>query len=457
MSTCVVSPLSTASSTPQQTSFLIHNERRSDGIQLPKEIAELKSTIFKFENTKELDENRARSVQVLDTAPKKSRRSRYSRLRKRFSTTSTVFAKSTIINPNFSQVNYCIAALLQARIFDDLFNADASTDYPAEFNIETSLPPELGGVCLDISVDVLELETENDEELREKILNLEVPTIDTIYRFIGTIFERAKYSVECNILAFIYVNRMTHNKNYALTMDSWRGFWVSAIILAQKVWDDRPVRTSSFADMIPNTTKDQMRFLELSGFRLLDFGTRVKPSTYARHYFELRNLYVEIVGKEASETWNVAPLSVAEGQRLEYRSSLPCMQYQYSTASTIVLQPPIETWTGKSISSGRSCFAANHSSSSSSIASNACNPVAAVDMMLLSPISQQSSVTTQQHTKMSSIPCSMQLVDARLSLTCVSNSSMNSNVTNSKRRVRGNSKTTEDIHPVSSSARYIIS
>lgn len=168
-------------------------------------------------------------------------------------------------------------------------------------------------------------------------------------------------------------------------------------------------------------------------------------------------MYVEIVGKEASETWNVAPLSVAEGQRLEYRSSLPCMQYQYSTASTIVLQPPMEVWTTKSISSGSSCFAANHSSSFSSVTSNTCNPSAAVNMMLFSPMSQHSSATTQQQTTMSSIPCSMQLVDAHLSLTCVSNSSMNSNLTASKRRVRGNSKTTEDIHPVSSSARYIIS
>lgn len=65
-----------------------------------------------------------------------------------------------------------------------MYNPDLSVDFPSEFRLETTLPAEEGGITLEITDDVLEFETENDEELREKILNLEVPTIDTIYKYV---------------------------------------------------------------------------------------------------------------------------------------------------------------------------------------------------------------------------------------------------------------------------------
>lgn len=81
--------------------------------------------------------------------------------------------------------SYSIAAILQAQIFDDLFNPDISVDVPPEFCLQTGLSPEEGGVTADISEIVLDFETQNDEELREKILSFEVPTIDTIYRYVS--------------------------------------------------------------------------------------------------------------------------------------------------------------------------------------------------------------------------------------------------------------------------------
>lgn len=427
MSACFVSPLSTAT-TPAEL-FGSHSHQCSSGIQLPAEVAGLRNSIFAFESRDAGAKSTASSAPATETTPKKSRRhSRRSRLGKRFSTTSTVLAKSTITNPNFSQVNYCIAAILQAQIFDDLYNPDLSVDFPSEFRLETALPAEEGGITLEITDDVLEFETENDEELREKILNLEVPTIDTIYKFISTIFFRANYSVECNILSLIYVTRMTQRKYFALTMDSWRGFWVSSVILAQKVWDDRPVRTSSFALMISGTTTEQLKVLELSGFRLLDFGTRVKPSTYAKYYFELRRLYGEIVGAEAFETWNIAPLGIAEGRRLEYRSSLPGMQYQYDETDQSMKAIPV------------------NSTASTYTASR---------MAIVSPMTTISHSSRQD----GSVASSNKLMEAQLMLSSsvYSTSSSVGSYGGSKRRVKGSSKTTEDIHPISSSARYIIS
>lgn len=355
--------------------------------------------------------------------------------------------------------------------------------------METGLLPEEGGVVHQIAPEVLEFETRNDEDLRDRILRFEVPTIDTIYRYIVTIIDRAHYSLECNILALIYINRMTQRKNFALMMDNWRGFWISAVILAQKVWDDRPVRTSSFADMIPNTTKDQMRVLELSAFRLLDFGTRVKPSTYAKYYFELRRLYGEIVGAEGFETWNVSPLTVAEGRRLEYRSSLPGMQYQSSHNANISRNKnrqsqSVVTTTLATKSTGTiSRTTLSISSSAATFSEEYFHKQQSQKRVL-----QQSSVQQHDHqhqvptTDITSNPIKSPALSAYASTNTVSNqpdfqvsscassysttsscsstsskTSSSSTLIGNKRRVRGHSKTTEDLQPLSSSARYIIS
>lgn len=63
-----------------------------------------------------------------------------------------------------------------------MYNPDLSIHSPSEFRLETTLSAEEGGITLNNSDEVLAFETENDDELREKILNLEVPTIDTIYK-----------------------------------------------------------------------------------------------------------------------------------------------------------------------------------------------------------------------------------------------------------------------------------
>ena len=51
-----------------------------------------------------------------------------------------------------------------------------------EYNVDTKLAPEYGGVMNSVPESVLNHETMNDLELREKIVRGVVPTIDTIFR-----------------------------------------------------------------------------------------------------------------------------------------------------------------------------------------------------------------------------------------------------------------------------------
>ncbi len=54
-------------------------------------------------------------------------------------------------------------------------------DFP-QFNIEIDLPPEYGGPAREISEQVLNHEALDDLQLRQKLIDGAVPTVDTIYR-----------------------------------------------------------------------------------------------------------------------------------------------------------------------------------------------------------------------------------------------------------------------------------
>lgn len=115
-------------------------------------------------------------------------------------------------------------------------------------------------------------------------------------RFISWVHQSANYSAQCNIVAFIYVKRMMDAKAI-LTVRNWRGMWLGAVVLAQKVFDDCSLRTSSFASILPGVTKSELKALEFKVFSMLNFCTGVKPSVYARFYFELREIFKSITGE----------------------------------------------------------------------------------------------------------------------------------------------------------------
>jgi hypothetical protein len=256
-------------------------------------------------------------LELVDQSPQKNKTTL-------LNSTSTVVASDTILNPNFDQFLFCISAILQAQIFDDEGCSEINKNKYPEFNLLTSLPPELGGLyssAQEMSESVLHHETVNDSRLREKILNGSVPTIDTIFRFINHIFDQSKYSPECNIISLIYVNRLTSASKTPLTMLNWRGIWVGAVLLAQKVWDDQPLKTSSFASILPSVDKKTLKNIEMKAFILVEYVTGVKPSLYAKYYFELRQLFLEIMGTNYEQEWSMKPLSIVKANQLMYRSN----------------------------------------------------------------------------------------------------------------------------------------
>jgi hypothetical protein len=125
-----------------------------------------------------------------------------------------------------------------------------------------------------------------------------------------------KITPEVNIIALVYVNRLASNAQVVLTMANWRAVWLTSIILAQKMWNDRPVKTGSFAKFFPPLDKTMLRSLEARALQLLEYSVGVKPSLYVKYYFELRQLFTTIMGFKLSE-WRVKPLTVRNAYRLD--------------------------------------------------------------------------------------------------------------------------------------------
>jgi len=220
---------------------------------------------------------------------------------RKYSTTSSVFAEQSITNPDYQRTLYCISCILQAELFDDLADSAVGSQLHPELVINTTLPPHLGGLVECVPEDILERECRDDPELRREIEHGQVPTVDTILRFISWLHQSAKYSAQCNIIAFIYIKRMMDAK-LILTMNNWRGMWLGSVVLAQKVWDDSSLRTSSFASILPGVAKSELKALELKIFTLLNYCTSVKPSVFARFYFELREIFKNITGEFCDAT-----------------------------------------------------------------------------------------------------------------------------------------------------------
>lgn len=147
-------------------------------------------------------------------------------------------------------------------------------------------------------------------------------------RFISILQHSMQYSMECIIMAFVYINRICGNESsrIALTGSNWSMLWITSVLLAQKYWDDIPLKISHFTDILPSITRAHLHSLELRAFALLDFSLAVPTLVYVKVYFELREVYGQMMGG----LWRqlpARPLSPRDTRAHEQRSTLATRQH----------------------------------------------------------------------------------------------------------------------------------
>lgn len=169
----------------------------------------------------------------------------------------------------------------------------------------------------------------------------EVPALRYIYSFLKQVFEVGQFDAECCVIMLVYINRLIGVTQVPLTQSNWKPVTITALVLAQKVWDDTPLINADFSILYPALTVKDINVLERKFLDLLDFKLSVSPSLYAQYYFELRSICKENAPQpEGNEV-------VGEGQRSDNWIHLS-KQYQkkkyYYKQRTMVLNyitPPI--------------------------------------------------------------------------------------------------------------------
>ena len=146
-----------------------------------------------------------------------------------------------------------------------------------------------------------------------------VPPLMEIMSFLNHLYQNNQYSPSCNIIALTYMMRMCFMYQVRLTLTNWRLIWISAISLAQKVWDDYEFKSTKFLALIPSASKSQVARAERKFLSLIRWHTTLKPSEYALNYFELRKTFRDITLVQQTEP-DCSPcrvLSIVKAKRIE--------------------------------------------------------------------------------------------------------------------------------------------
>lgn len=214
--------------------------------------------------------------------------------RVRSNSTSTLFVKSTVSQPNLEDTLRCVALALHYIIVDGHQQKD----------------PVLLGHKFDEKKFPL-----TDQEVPSNY-HTAIPADEEIYTFMHQLFNAAALSAECGIITLVYVNRAIMYTSLTLHAVNWKRVLLGAILMASKVWDDQAVWNVDFCSIMPKIAVDDMNDLERTFLEMLKFNINVDSSVYTKYYFELREL-----AEEAHRSFPLEPLSRERAQKLEAMSS----------------------------------------------------------------------------------------------------------------------------------------
>jgi len=203
--------------------------------------------------------------------------------------TSSVNVSSTIVEPNMAELISSVSTMLHCQMMRDMDSDEKKKKMLPYF-------------C--------------EEHYLNRVVK-DIPAVKSIYGFLKQVFEVGQFNPECCVISLVYINRLIGVTGVPLTQSNWKPISISALVLAQKVWDDTPLINADFSILYPALTVKEINFLERKFLDLLEFKLTVSASLYAQYYFELRS-----ISEENAQTFSLKPLTKLGGRRLELRSNL---------------------------------------------------------------------------------------------------------------------------------------
>lgn len=98
--------------------------------------------------------------------------------------------------------------------------------------------------------------------------------------FILSILHQGIFSVSAFIVSVIYLSRFKESSHITLHACTWRPLFLTALLLADKVWEDKPVRNSSLAKLFPVLSNAELNRMEREFLGEIRFNVLMKPDLF---------------------------------------------------------------------------------------------------------------------------------------------------------------------------------
>eukprot|EP01006_Ploeotia_vitrea_P026491 TRINITY_DN59465_c0_g1_i1.p1 TRINITY_DN59465_c0_g1~~TRINITY_DN59465_c0_g1_i1.p1 ORF type:complete len:252 (-),score=119.31 TRINITY_DN59465_c0_g1_i1:116-871(-) len=195
----------------------------------------------------------------------------------RSSSTSSLFIDSAIINPHSDEIIMGVSTMLHCQMVRDIDSSHVRKNKFPYFAEERYA---------------------NVRTNRNKI-----PDAEKIFAWLSEVFQVGEFYAEVAVVTLVYINRLIGLVNMPLTASNWKPVTITALLVAQKVWDDSPLANADFSILYPVLNVNQINYLEVKFLLLLQYKLTVSSSLYARYYFELRSISDPYWSERPSKPW----------------------------------------------------------------------------------------------------------------------------------------------------------
>ena len=128
--------------------------------------------------------------------------------------------------------------------------------------------------------------------------SLEDASVVHVASFILSLMHQGLFGVHTFVAAIIYLSRFKEATEVSLHRMNWRPLFVIALLVADKSWEDRPVKNSCLSKLFPVFSNEELNSLEYFFLRSISFRVLISSEVFGA--FKDKLLQEQVSGEIAS-------------------------------------------------------------------------------------------------------------------------------------------------------------
>mmetsp|Transcript_93 Transcript_93/g.99 ORF Transcript_93/g.99 Transcript_93/m.99 type:complete len:555 (-) Transcript_93:214-1878(-) len=197
----------------------------------------------------------------------------------RRNTGATIYAESTMMNPDIEATIKCVCGVYREHIVQASSKRLNNSPVSVAFHGSSSN----GDIFIDFPSP-----------------GNEIPSLENIIAFYQDFYVRSQMEHDTIIMSLIYIERLIKETSIVPVPENWQSVLFSCMVLASKVWDDLSMWNIDFSNvcgrgggLLVVYTLPRINQLELALLKALNFNVKVPASEYAKYYFLIRSILIK--------------------------------------------------------------------------------------------------------------------------------------------------------------------